>query len=45
MPTAPVPPPTGVRAQPTHTTTTVFRATTAVPAHVRARLSDDNGAM
>ena len=36
---------TGVGAQPICATTTVFSATTAVPAYVRARLSDDDGAM
>ena len=36
---------TGVGAQPICATTTVFSATTAVPAYVRDRLSDDDGIM
>ena len=36
---------TGGEAQPVCTTTTVFSARTAVPAHVRARLADDDGAL
>ena len=36
---------TGGEAQPICTTTTVFSARTAVPAHVRARLADDDGAL